>query len=47
VQNKFEVAHARNKLNRLKDSAPLVRECRQAVERAKQAAEQSGQHINR
>jgi hypothetical protein len=47
IANKFEAMHARNKLNRLKSSDPLVRECRDAVQRAKAAAEQAGRYVNK
>jgi hypothetical protein len=47
MANKFEAMHAKNKLNRLRSSDPLVRECREAVQRAKAAAEQAGRYVNK
>jgi hypothetical protein len=38
IENRYHATKARLKLARLKDSDPMVHECRAAVERAKQAA---------
>ena len=41
IENRYQATKAKLKLARLKDSDPMVHECRAAVERAKQAARQN------
>jgi hypothetical protein len=45
IANKFEAMHAKNKLARLKDSDPLVLQCRQAVERERAALRSAGKSV--
>jgi hypothetical protein len=42
IENRYQAVRAKAKLYRLKDSDPLVHACRQAVERAKEAAHYNG-----
>jgi hypothetical protein len=44
IENKIQAAKAKLKLASMKKSDHLVRECRAAVARAKEAAEQSGEY---
>jgi hypothetical protein len=41
INNRYEAAKARIKLARLSGRDPLVQQCRQAVERARKAAQQA------
>jgi hypothetical protein len=42
INSKYEVAKARVKLARLRDSDPLVHQCREAVARAKESYQANG-----
>lgn len=47
IENKYQAAKAKLKLDSLKKSDHLVRECRAAVANAKRVAEQSGTYVDK
>jgi hypothetical protein len=46
IQNRYQATKAKLKLARLSNRDPLVRECRAAVQRAREAAAHSGQNVS-